>query len=198
MTTSQVLVVFLSSSLSALLGYVFGVSRDRGSERYKRRVEAATELRTKIMQAVRRFPFITNDVRVFAGGSIAPASLQKLDEYLRIVQDQSEDFRRDLATAFGYYHASKPWLSIELREAFEALANSVNHRSVLLSSEVEHQLRLTDERQKEKCRERLAEQANELDGWVRTDLSALRDTFEVEVERAIGNPPLWRRILFGQ
>lgn len=183
--------------LSAVLGYILGVWRDRSSERYKRRVEAAVELRTKTMQAVRFFPFIINDVRVYAGDLIVPLSLQKLDEHLRLAQDQNEKLHRELAAAYGYYHASKLWLPSELREAFEALADGVNGRSGRLKSEVHHQLSLDNERHKEEWRERLIEKSNELDRWVRTDLPVLQGAFEAEVEKAAGIIPLWRRVLFG-
>jgi hypothetical protein len=79
LTATPVWVPFATTVLGAIFGYSLGVSRDRRSERYKRRVAAAAKLRAR---AGRRPPFPLGLRPSGTEGVFSDRFADKLDESL--------------------------------------------------------------------------------------------------------------------
>ena len=67
-------------------------------------------------------PFHVVYVRQVTEGVFSDRSADELDESLSIAQGELRTLQKDISAAYGYFHGSKIWLLLKLREAFEAPA----------------------------------------------------------------------------
>jgi hypothetical protein len=112
--------------VTLVLGYMFGVARDKRATLYKERINAVVEIRSHVFKAATTFTHLAYETRTLVervGGTLEERNPEENNRVASDLAERAREARDEIVAMLAVYETKRPFLEDRTRHRFEALAN---------------------------------------------------------------------------
>lgn len=192
---TELLLLLIGAIVGGGIGYFLGIHQDRENVRFEQGTAAVEHLRIEGIQISFSLRHLASRCKELAeSGSYRDEEKSKARE----LNEKAWEYNERMNQLIGYYHAKKPWLNQEVREAFEQLTISgLSSRFITLGAEMQFLAEYSDNHDHKLVQQQISNAVKQEVEWANGtepyDRPAIHHFFDQTTENFIKGSSSWVR-----